>query len=470
MPRKFIFKILVPMVAVALVPKNLNGQEGDKEDVPPINLLRAEESYIFLKDAEADQILLQPLKFVPLDKEAKIYLTFGGEYRPRVEHFTNRDYTSFSETYYSQRLSLHTSVSLGPRIRLFGEVYHGLTSGEDRLFEDEAIDLHQGFLELVLSQKSNSSITMRLGRQEIGYGVSRLIGIREGPNMRRSFDLAKLHFKKDKRSINLIYGKELSYGFDAFDNASNIFESDAQNPSLWGVYVQDNVVGRIGNLDFYYFGFNSNRAQFNDVVGEETRHSIGIRSYGQIGRYSFNTEFIYQFGDIGRSTISAFNLETDWKYQLTEGGWKPKLGIKLDFSSGDRTIGDDKIQTFNPLFVNPALYSLAGVNTPANLSSFHPNFTVYPLSGFSIFIDYALFYRTSSSDGLYTPPRFLLREANGLDEKHIGDVLGLQVQYEINRNISFDLRSSYFIAGKFIKASGDSENTFYIAPTMNFKF
>ncbi|WP_425234351.1 alginate export family protein [Ulvibacterium sp.] len=470
MSSKYALIVFVFMVALGPRVNNSFGQEANENEVPPINLLRAEESYLFLKDAEAGQVFLQPLKFISLDDEAKIHLTLGGEYRPRVEHFTNRDYTSFDETYYSQRLSLHASLNLGSRIRLFGEVYHGLTSGEDRLFEDEAIDLHQGFLEFVLHQKTNSSIILRMGRQEIGYGVSRLIGIREGPNMRRSFDLIRLNFKKNKRSINLVYGKELSYGFNAFDNTSNFFESDTQNPTLWGIYVQDNVLGRIGNLDFYYFGFNSNSAQFNDKIGEETRHSFGIRSYGQIGRYSFNTEFIYQFGDIGNSTISAFNLETDWKYQLTEGGWKPKLGIQLDFSSGDRTIGDGKIQTFNPLFVNPALYSLAGVNTPANLSSFHPNFTIYPSDGLSIFIDYALFYRTSANDGLYTPPRFLLREANGLDEKHIGDVLGLQVQYEINRNISFDLRSSYFLAGKFIKASGNSENTFYIAPTMNFKF
>ncbi|MEM6380371.1 MAG: hypothetical protein AAF705_19435, partial [Bacteroidota bacterium] len=56
------------------------------------------------------------------------------------------------------------------------------------------------------------------------------------------------------------------------------------------------------------------------------------------------------------------------------------------------------------------------------------------------------------------------------DEKHIGDVVGLQANWEINRNISFDLRSSYFIAGKFIEATGDAENTLYIAPTLILKF
>ena len=445
------------------------GQEAI-EDAPPIKLLRAEESYLFLQDGKSSGLFLEPLKLIELNQKKGVFLTLGGEYRIRLESFTNESYTSENDAYYSQRIDLHASLRLGQRIRFFGELYHGYTSGENRLIEDEEIDLHQGFLEVNLLSKGSSSLLVRLGRQEIGYGASRLIGIREGPNMRRSFDLAKVVYTKGKGSLNLIYGNELSYDFDAFDNQSNLFERSSQNPTIWGLYLKENFVGKPGNLDFYYFGFNTKTARFNDVVGEETRHSIGVRSYGKMGRYSFNTELIYQFGELGESTISAYNFETDWKYVVIDAGWKPTLGLRLDFSSGDKSVGDGKIQTFNPMFVNPAIYSLAAVNTPANLTGFHPNLTINPAKGFSIYMDYALFYRTRGSDGLYTPPRFLLRESNGVDEKHIGDVIGLQANWEINRNISFDLRSSYFIAGKFIKATGDAENTFYVAPTMSFKF
>ncbi|MEQ8238616.1 MAG: alginate export family protein [Cyclobacteriaceae bacterium] len=397
-------------------------------------------------------------------------MTLGGEYRARVESFANRNYTTADESYYSQRLNFHASLKIGARVRLFGELYHGLTSGADRILEDDDLAVHQGFLELTLIEKENANMSLRLGRQEIGYGVSRLIDVREGPDIRRSFDMANLTFSKNQNSFNIIYGKEVNTGFQAFDNESNLFQSNAPNPSLWGVYIKNKVTGRIGNLDFYYLGFNSETSRFNDVIGEETRHSIGIRSYGNVGRFSFNSELIYQFGEIGERDISAYNFETDWKYLLLEGGWQPKLGIRLDFSSGDQAIGDGKVQTFNPMFVNPALYSLAGVNTPANLSSFHPNLTLQLSAAISIYMDYAFFYRTQTSDGLYTPPRFLLRAADGADQRHIGDVIGLQIQYNINRNISCNLRSSYFIAGEFIEATGASENTFYIFPTTSFKF
>ena len=451
------------------LPVKLMGQEAIQE-LAPIKLLRAEESYLFLQESNTDQLFLQPFKLIEINSSKGAFLTLGGEYRARFESFTNEGYTNENDAYYSQRLDVHASLQLGSKIRIFGELYHGYTTGEERILEDEEIDLHQGFLEIKFLNKASSDLSLRLGRQEIGYGASRLIGIREGPNMRRSFDLAKLAYKKGKGSLNIIYGNELAYGFGALDNESNLFQSNKQTPTIWGAYLQENFIGKPGNLDFYYFGFQSNTSRFNDVVGKETRHSVGVRSYGKIGRYSFNTELIYQFGELGESTISAYNFETDWKYVLTNYGWKPTLGLRLDLSSGDVNTGDGKIQTFNPMFVNPAIYSLAAVNTPSNLTSFHPNLTVYPAEGFSIYIDYALFYRTQSNDGLYTPPRFILRESNGINEKHIGDVLGLQANWEVNRNIAFDLRSSYFIAGKFIQATGESKNTFYIAPTISFKF
>ncbi|WP_350287291.1 alginate export family protein [uncultured Croceitalea sp.] len=99
-----------------------------------------------------------------------------------------------------------------------------------------------------------------------------------------------------------------------------------------------------------------------------------------------------------------------------------------------------------------------------------PSFEFYPSNGLAIYFDYVFFYRTQSNEGLYVHPRFLTRETNCIGTKHIGDVFGLQISYDINRNISFYLRSSYFIAGQFIKTTGDSENTFYIAPTLSFKF
>ena len=449
----------------------INAQTAQKNSIPPISALRAEESYAFLQNKDSvngTTIFLEPLKWISFGKH--IYLTLGGEYRARLEHFTNRNYTTEDDTFYSQRLSIHASLKLGAKIRFFGEAYHGYVSNGNQLLESDKLDLHQAFLEWNIVQKNNTLVSFRAGRQEIGYGTSRLIGIREGPNMRRSFDMARLILQRGKAFLNLLYGRETNINFYAFDNASNIFEAQGNSPIIWGGYWQRPLPSGIRSIDIYYFGFKSNLAQFNDVLGKELRHSLGARSYGKIRRFSYNTEFIYQFGTLNNARIAAFNLETDWKFLLTNKGWKPTLGIKLDWSSGDKNVGDNKIQTFNPMFVNPATYSLAAVNTPANITSFHPSITLTPTNALIVLLDYALFYRTKIADGVYMPPRFLVRPANGNTEKHIGDVLGMQIRYLFHRNITFDIRSSYFIPGRFLKTSGATESTFYVAPTLSLKF
>ncbi|WP_405206334.1 alginate export family protein [Aquimarina sp. LLG6339-5] len=446
----------------------------EKEDPPALKTNRADENYEYLEDETKNPYkkgFADPLKHINLNKDKSIYLTLGGQYRPRIEHFTNKDWTTEDETFYSQRLNLHANLNFGKYLRFFGELYHGYTSNEEQVPESDVIDWHQGFIELKFPSGEDAELSFRFGRQEMALGASRLVGNREGPNMRRTFDLGAIKYKKGNTNIKAFYGKEVSTEFDAFDNTFNLFDNDATDPELWGIGTQFPIKNLNGTNELYYLGFRSKAAGFSNVFGEEVRHSIGLRRFGTKGKkITYNTEVIYQFGDLDDATISAFNIETDWKYIFINSKWRTTIGIKLDWSTGDKEAEDDKIQTFNPLFVNPAIYSLAGVNTPANLTSFHPNVTVFPAEGFSIYIDYAIFYRTSKNDGLYTPPRFQIREANGLSEKHIGDAVGMQLTYELNRNISFDLRSTYFIPGKFIKASGDSKATFYIAPTVSFKF
>jgi len=72
--------------------------------------------------------------------------------------------------------------------------------------------------------------------------------------------------------------------------------------------------------------FTVTRRDFNDVAGKETRHTIGIRRMGALGRWRYNTELIYRFGEIAGQTIRAYNVETDWHYDLIRTRWRPSIG------------------------------------------------------------------------------------------------------------------------------------------------
>jgi len=441
---------------------------------PSFQTARAEEDYSYLRDPATSpytQGVLDPIKFLALGSERRSYLTLGGGYRARLQHFTNRNWTEEDVTSYSQRASLHAQLVLGDHLKIFGELYHGYSTSGQEFLETDVLDLHQGFVRWESSVGESSTLAVSVGRQEMELGASRLVGLREGPNLRRSFDMAHAVVSIKETDLQVFYGKEVAIGFEAFDNSGGVFQADATAPTLWGIFGDFSLPFLIGKTELYYLGFHRPMSFFHDGQGEEVRHSFGIRRFGTVkknGRY--NTEFIYQFGSLGDNIVRAFNFEGDWQHTFPRLPWRLTLGLKLDWSSGDATLGDGRLQTFNPLFVNPAIYSLAGVNTPANLTSLHPSILLFPAKGWLIYADYAFFWRTSLNDGLYAPPAFLSRPAMSLTERDIGNVVGLNVTYTIHRNLSVNLLSSYFIPGSFIEASGASEATFFVAPTLDFKF
>lgn len=434
---------------------------------------RAAEDYSFLKDS-SKLTWNEALKYISLGASRNNYLSVGGSYRPRFEHFSNNNWVADNnENYYSQRLSLHTDWHIGERLRFFGELYHGYKTEGETIVQTDNLDWHQGFVEINLPI-NNNQLLFSFGRQEMKLGAGRLVDLRIGPNIRRSFDMGKVSLQANKLILDAFYGKEVQIGFEAFDNAFTLFEEEATNPRLWGLIAQFPLATDVKSThkgELYYLGFQSDFSGFNDIGGEEKRHSIGARSFGTINRkFQFNSELIYQFGDIAGNSIHAFNFETDWKYTLSPTKWRPTLGLKFDWSSGDKEAGDGRLNSFNPMFVNPSIYSLAAVNTPVNLLSIHPSFIFFPHKKILVNIEFATFFRSSRNDGLYAPSRFQIRVADGLSERHIGNVIGLFFKYTHNRYVNFDIRSSYFIAGNFVEASGSSSAIFQFAPTLNLQF
>ncbi|MEM9723388.1 MAG: alginate export family protein [Bacteroidota bacterium] len=432
---------------------------------------RAIEDYSKLKDSTY-LAWQNVIKYLSLDKQRNSYLSFGGSIRTRFEHVTHRFWMPDTvENYYSQRLAFHADIHFGKQFRFFGELQSGYKTQGEAFLQTDDIDVHQGFLAF---KPNASNLSFRFGRQEMRLGTGRLVDFGLGPNVRRTFDMGKITYSDGDVNIQAYYGKEVQLGFRAFDNDFMFFQENAPNPMIWGIYSQFSAFPNEGegtNTELYYLGIESGRAVYNDVAGREIRHSIGIRRFGKAGpRFTYNTELIYQFGDISTNAISAFNVETDWKYTLIHKKWRPSFGLKLDWSSGDSEPGDGKINSFNPMYVNPAIYSLAAVNTPVNLVSFHPTFTVFPTRKLMVQLEFATFNRSSKNDGLYSPPNRQTRMANGISDKHIGNTMGLFVVYTFSPYLSFNLRTSYFEIGNFLEETGPSESIFQFAPTLEVKF
>ena len=116
----------------------------------------------------------------------------GGEARETWEQIGNDNWGQqpFMNGYFNQRYMLYFDVHYGKHVRSFVELKSGLNSyriGGPRPIDEKKLDFQAAFFEVGTGDDRNW-IKFRAGRQEMEYGSGRLIDVREGPNVRLSFD------------------------------------------------------------------------------------------------------------------------------------------------------------------------------------------------------------------------------------------------------------------------------------------
>jgi alginate export protein len=129
----------------------------------------------------------------------------------------------------------HVDFHAGQRFRFFGELNSSLEDGRTggpRLLDEDKLDVHQGFLEfVVLKPQENSSLTLRIGRQEMAFGSGRMVDLREGPNAPLSFDGLRLSWKSPAWHVD-------AFATRPIQNKPGIFDDPPQHDfAFWGLYA-----------------------------------------------------------------------------------------------------------------------------------------------------------------------------------------------------------------------------------------
>jgi Alginate export len=206
-----------------------------------------------------------------------------------------------------------------------------LIASVDRDRSTKKLDFQVAFLEVGTGDERNW-IKFRAGRHELEYGSGRLIDVREGPNVRLSFDGFKV-----KAGVG-------SWQIDGFAVRPDLdkpgFFNNAPNHAVgfWGVYGVRPLTKTI-TLDTYYLGLDRKTATFNRGAGHEVRHSIGARLSRPIAEknpgWDFDYEALWQFGTFGSANIRAWTIASETGYRITTAPLKPRFSAKADISSGD---------------------------------------------------------------------------------------------------------------------------------------
>ena len=252
-------------------------------------MLREDDDWSFLADPAERQEFWDPIKYIRLRPGRNDwFLSMGGEAREVWEQIGNDNWGQqpFMNGYFNERYMLYFDVHYGKHVRSFVELKSGLNSyriGGPRPIDEKKLDFQTAFLEVGTGDERNW-IKVRAGRHEMEYGSGRLIDVREGPNVRLSFDGFKVKagigsWQIDGFAVRPDLDKP---GF--FDNAPN------HAVGFWGVYGVRPLTKTI-TLDAYYLGLDRKTAAFNRGVGHEVRHTIGARLSRPIAQTSPGWDF-----------------------------------------------------------------------------------------------------------------------------------------------------------------------------------
>ena len=132
-----------------------------------------------------------------------------------------------------QRYMLHTDWHLGKHFRAFVQLKSGLEAfrqGGPRPIDEKKLDFEAAYVEIGNSDKKNW-IVLRVGRQELNYGSGRLVSVREGPNVRQSFDGVKIRSKAGAWNVDAFAARPDLDKIGFFDNAPD------HKTAFWGIYA-----------------------------------------------------------------------------------------------------------------------------------------------------------------------------------------------------------------------------------------
>jgi uncharacterized membrane protein YoaK (UPF0700 family) len=432
-----------------------------------------DEDVQYLANRECHAGILTPMQFIPLKGEDEnYYLSFGLWIRERGEYESNPNWSNkpSGNIYPMQRYLLHTDLHLGERFRFFGEIASSLENGRNggpRVgIDEETFYVHQGFVDLGFWKSDRDSLTLRAGRQEVALGSQNLVSTRDGRNIRRSLDGARLTWVKGNWTVDLLAFHPVLDKPGYFDDPPD------HGSSFWGAYsVRPLRVLPHGNADLYYMGLDNRSVRFDGKgTGREQRETIGTRLWGNTEHWDYNDEFTFQWGNFRSNDIRAWALSTDTGYRLDSAPLKPRFGLRAAALSGNQSPSGDTLGTFNSIYEQGPYFSYAELFARRNLIALQPSAALKLKKSVSLAFNPAFFWRESTSDGLYSVGNTVVVSGLKSNARYVATQASAQLRWRMTRNLSSFTEFSHFFPGDFIKQSTPGRNLNYWTAWLDIRY
>jgi hypothetical protein len=248
-------------------------------------------------------------------------------------------------------------------VRTFGD--QGITGNGERT------DVQEGYVQLRNLGDINSllsNVQLRIGRWQQGYGNHRVIGTLGWANQSRSYDGAKVMYKKGNFNVDVFawqIAENTTGGVSGSD--STFSQATGLDTVLYGFYSQYKFGGALkGNVIEPYLVVKAESSD-EDVTSatqtpeSETRYTWGLRAAGKGlfgGGLDYTVEPNYQSGssrytpfgtsqnENAKENIDAWAIHAEVGYTFKNMPWTPRIGYAYSFASGDDSFDDGSQQTY----------------------------------------------------------------------------------------------------------------------------
>jgi len=442
----------------------VQGAEEPVAACPALPQMTYDETAQYLSNPDCLPGIFAPIEFVPLSRESeRYYLSFGFWIRERGEYVSNPNWSNnpSGNVYPMQRYFFHTDLHLGERFRFFGELASSLLNGKNGgpppFLGEEKMYVHQGFFDLGVWKSGRDSLTLRAGRQEVALGSENFISTRDGRNIRRSFDGARLTWVKGDWTVDLLALKPV------LDNSGYFDDPPTHTSSFWSAYaVHPFKVLPGGNIDLYYMGLDNRAVLFDGKgTGREQRETIGTRIWGTTPHWDYTWEPTFQWGSFRSDNIRAWAISTETGYRIGSAPLSPRFGLRGMAFSGDQNPSGRTLGTFNSIYEKGPYFSYAELFARRNLIAMQHSAELKLRKSVSLTFNPAFFWRESTSDGLYSIGNAVI--VSGLNSKgrYITTQASTQLQWRMTRNLTWFTELGHFFPGEFLKQATPGRNLNY---------
>jgi hypothetical protein len=433
--------------------------------LPAFKPVRADEDYAYLRDSSGDA-WDERVKYLPVGAGGDVYLSLGGEMRLRADTVDAPRFGIGGErpdSFLLTRTLFSADLHLGTHVRVFGELgVHrdiGKTDPPSPSDRDSA-DVQLLFADLVPDDTGHWRV--RVGRQEIMLNAAqRFVSVREGPNIRQSFDGVSARYADGAISVDAFYLRPVTIEPGAFNDRRNSGQAFYGAYGSWRFAPGDSV-------DLYVLELDRDGVRFGGVAGNERRISYGARLAGKSGRIDYDLEGMIQRGRFGGQSIRAWGMGLTAGYTF-DAPWSPRLGIRFDAGSGDRDRSDGILGTFNPLFPRGAYFNESALTSFANLRALRFSLGAAPVKAVQVEASVLVRGRESRTDSIYLQPFTPLAPASAAGGRYVGTALQLDASWQLDVHTKIQGEVVYQTAGKAIRALGGEDVCFAMLITQ-FRF